>query len=410
MINLLYDGDIGPDPCDFSTISVLHEYHRRGMINLVGVIGTTPDACLTSTFSIYDQLYGHDVPIGAYHEESPHSSVACAVTQRYYEALGWACRHPDPNRVIFEKYGNRETRQAADCLHSIELYRKLLAEADDDSITIYAAGQLYNFEALLRTSADQYSDLTGEALLARKVTRFVFMGGYFPDSSVNEWYIKNTLGAEWNWWGFGSTGTTWSALCGIVALGKPVTYIGAEQGPRILVGREMAAVLGRDHPTTEAYCLSRWLSGDAPEGNPEAAFERENPAYDEITLFHAIEDGGQQPAHSRDSRRTVPRSPSISNVSPDSMRRVASPIPSTAGMPYSRARMLPMSVTSAFACGNNCVHAGVVSRRTRKTRGIRRCGHAFFERPARRCARRACTVVRQLSPTGLACETRCTSQ
>ena len=42
MINLLYEGDIGPDPCDFSTISVLHEYHRRGMINLVGVARRMP--------------------------------------------------------------------------------------------------------------------------------------------------------------------------------------------------------------------------------------------------------------------------------------------------------------------------------------------------------------------------------
>ena len=42
-VKLIYDGDIGPDPCDFSTLSMLHQYHNKGMIDLIGVIGSTPD-------------------------------------------------------------------------------------------------------------------------------------------------------------------------------------------------------------------------------------------------------------------------------------------------------------------------------------------------------------------------------
>ncbi len=68
-------------------------------------------------------------------------------------------------------------------------------------------------------------------------------------------------------------------------------------------------------------------------------------------LFHS--------GHSCGSTFTVPRSPSTSSMSPDLICWVASPTPSTAGMPYSRAtmepwaRMLPMSVTSAVAWGNS---------------------------------------------------------
>ena len=65
-IKLIYDGDIGPDPCDFSTLSMLHEYHNKGMIDLVGVVGETPDPYLASTFSIYNQFYGNDIPIGSF--------------------------------------------------------------------------------------------------------------------------------------------------------------------------------------------------------------------------------------------------------------------------------------------------------------------------------------------------------
>ena len=41
---------------------MLHEYHRHGMIELVGVVGETPDSYLASTFSIYNQLYKNDIP------------------------------------------------------------------------------------------------------------------------------------------------------------------------------------------------------------------------------------------------------------------------------------------------------------------------------------------------------------
>jgi|TARA_B100001964_G_scaffold110060_1_gene123008 hypothetical protein len=126
--------------------------------------------------------------------------------------------------------------------------------------------------------------------LIRKVKKFVFMGGYFPDSSVNEWYVENTSGAEWNWWGFGSKNTTMLSIKSIAGMGKPVTYVGAEQGIRILVGQEMATRLGRHHPTTEAFYLSRWLTKEN-EGSLEVELARENPAYDEITLFHLVEGG-----------------------------------------------------------------------------------------------------------------------
>ena len=175
-------------------------------------------------------------------------------------------QRPGPQPGDLREIRQRLYRHHADLPDSVEAYRRLLAQANDNSITIYAAGQLYNFEALLQTTADQYSDMPGAELLARKVERFVFMGGYFPNSLVNEWYQKNTDGAEWNWWGFGSKGTTATVLPAITAMGRPVTYVGAEQGVRVLVGKEMAARLDRDHPTTEAFLLSSFLTTDDDPG------------------------------------------------------------------------------------------------------------------------------------------------
>ena len=63
-IKLIYDGDIGPDPCDFAVLSLLHEYQRHGLIELLGEVCEVPDQYGASTLSIYNQLYKNDVPIG----------------------------------------------------------------------------------------------------------------------------------------------------------------------------------------------------------------------------------------------------------------------------------------------------------------------------------------------------------
>src|ERR671916_1243319 len=68
---------------------------------------------------------------------------------------------------------------------------------------------------------------------------------------------------------------------------------------------------------------------------------------------------------------TLPASPSTRMVWPDLMRVVATPVPRTAGIPYSRAtiepwaRTPPTSVTSPRACEKSGVHAGVVVEHTR---------------------------------------------
>jgi len=289
-IKLIYDGDIGPDPCDFSTLSMLHEYHNKGMIELVGVMGATPDPYLASTFSIYNQVYGNDIPIGSFNNAPGGVDFSDEVRKMYYGVISRFC-HADQNKAIYEKFGNSETKRADDVPNPIELYRKLLSEASDNSITIYAAGQLFNFPALFASGADQYSPLSGEELLRKKVKEFVFMGGYFPVSSAFALY-RATGGAEYNWWALGNKNTTKETIPTLVTMEKPVTYIGFEVGAKVLVGKEMARRLGRDHPTTESFYLYRRtarIPEDAEEKEPQLTAN--NAAFDELALFHAVEGG-----------------------------------------------------------------------------------------------------------------------
>ena len=112
-ILLIYDGDIGPDPCDFSTISMLHEYHAHGDIQLLGVIGETPDPYLATTFSIYNQTYRHEIPIAAYDPATTEVEFGQDVIKKYYKAIE-ELNFADQNKIIYEKYANSATLRSRD--------------------------------------------------------------------------------------------------------------------------------------------------------------------------------------------------------------------------------------------------------------------------------------------------------
>jgi len=283
-IKLIYDGDIGPDPCDFTTLSMLHEYHNRGMIELVGVVGETPDLHLASTFSIYDQFYGNWTPIGSFNGRSDDVPFSPQAKTTYAIATTFST-YENQNETIYERYGNEETRTADDVPGPVETYRQLLAGAEDDSITLYAAGQLFNFPALFASRADKHSSLGGEDLVRAKVSRFVFMGGYFPSSFENPLYFF-TDRAEWNWWALGEKGITRTTMDTLVKMGKPMTYVGYKAGLEVQVGREIVRRLGRDHPTSEAYYQFRLTYGG--EG---ADLSSDNPAFDDVALYYVVEGG-----------------------------------------------------------------------------------------------------------------------
>ncbi len=129
-IKLLYDGDLGPDPCDYTTLSMLHEYHRRGMIELVGTIGVTPDPYQAATFSLYNQIYGSQIPFGVYRRDDD-VSYGWPVRLMYRIAL-FATTYANPNRVLSKKYAIANLPAAEDVPGPVEAYRMLLSQADDD--------------------------------------------------------------------------------------------------------------------------------------------------------------------------------------------------------------------------------------------------------------------------------------
>ena len=62
----------------------------------------------------------------------------------------------------------------------MEVYRQVLAEAEDHSVVISAIGFATNLADLLRSGPDDKSPLTGSELVGLKVKTVVWQGGWYP--------------------------------------------------------------------------------------------------------------------------------------------------------------------------------------------------------------------------------------
>ena len=63
---------------------------------------------------------------------------------------------------------------------AVEVYRQVLAEAEDHSVVISAIGFATNLADLLRSGPDDKSPLTGLELVGQKVKTVVWQGGWYP--------------------------------------------------------------------------------------------------------------------------------------------------------------------------------------------------------------------------------------
>ncbi|KAF2650994.1 nucleoside hydrolase [Lophiostoma macrostomum CBS 122681] len=120
----------------------------------------------------------------------------------------------------------------------VELYRKLLADAEDGSVTIASIGFFENLSGLLNSTADRHSALDGAALVETKVKELAVMGGGYPS------------GYEFNFWGDSPLLTAHVSV--------PVTFLGTEIGEKIFTGARLTVEGPTNDPVRAGY---EWYVG-----------------------------------------------------------------------------------------------------------------------------------------------------
>ena len=160
---VIFDSDMGADYDDVGAITMLHAFADSGYINILATVASTSYKDVAGVFDVLNTYFNRpNLPIGV----AKKNGLALRDWQHWPDTL--LANYPHDIR------SNEEVPEAVD------VYRKALAAAQDQSVTIITVGFLTNLANLLQSGPDQYSSLSGTELVKQKVKRLVSMAGKFP--------------------------------------------------------------------------------------------------------------------------------------------------------------------------------------------------------------------------------------
>lgn len=214
---IIFDTDMGPDYDDIGAIAMLHALADSGECEIVATVASDAHPTIAPTIEIYNQYYGRaHLPVGLAAQGAPDFTAP----------NGW-------NDSLITAFGNDlRNKEYAD---AVSVYRKVLADHPDNSVTIVTVGFLSNISALLDSSPDEFSDLNGVELVKAKVIKLVAMAGAFPNGT--EFNVNQHPDASVNAF------NKWP---------RPILFSGFEIGAKIMTGAQVAD-RGEEDPVTVGY-------------------------------------------------------------------------------------------------------------------------------------------------------------
>ena len=167
-INLILDADFGSSTDDLFALMMINHFMDEGRVDLKGIIVDREGAKNAGVVDIFNTYYGHpNVPVGL--ERNGVKNPRCFIP---YDGI---CDLKDV-------HGNPMFKRSFDenkCMEGYKLYRKLLSEAKDKSITVVAIGFMTTIAQLFESGADEYSKEKGVDLFGKKVKAVYIQSGRF---------------------------------------------------------------------------------------------------------------------------------------------------------------------------------------------------------------------------------------
>lgn len=213
-VKIIFDSDMGPDFDDVGAITILHALASKGECEILATMASDGYPYIAPTLEVFNRYFRKpNIPIGIPGPDAPKFSCP---------------NHWNDSLVV--KYLPK-TKTNSDYPSATEVYRKVLASQPDGSVVIVTVGFLSNLETLLKSGPDQISELSGKALVAKKVKKWAAMAGGFPEgnefnvnqhSKASEYVIKN-----------------WPT---------PILFSGFEIGEKIMTGNKVATKGSRNSP------------------------------------------------------------------------------------------------------------------------------------------------------------------
>ena len=225
---VILDADLDSDVDDVGAMAMLLNLHKAGTIDLIGVIVTSDDPFAPVCASAINTFYGcSDIPVG------------------FLKGQPKLTNHSRYTKTIASEFASK-LKSWEDADDAVKLYRKLLAQNPDESVTIVSIGHLSSLQGLLQSGADQLSPLNGNELVKKKVGKWICMGGQFPQGKEANFYRpdpKSTVYCLANW-------------------EKEVVFCGWEVGNKIITGgKKLKSEVPANHILYRSYELYNDFAG-----------------------------------------------------------------------------------------------------------------------------------------------------
>lgn len=246
-VKIIFDTDMGPDYDDIGAIALLHAFANQGKIEILATVSSDAHKDIPGTIEVYNKYFKRgDIPVG-----QTYSPLA----PNFTAANNW-------NEQIIKKFEPALLNKKYES--SVSIYRKVLAEQPDNSVTIVTVGFMTNISDLLQSKPDKYSNLTGMELLEKKVRNWVAMAGGFPQG-----------------WEFNIHKDAGSGLYAFDHFPKPILFTGFEIGDKIKTGGKIAEQKLESSPVSVGYQIN--LASYAKEA------VKERSSWDQTAVLIAAE-------------------------------------------------------------------------------------------------------------------------
>lgn len=184
-VNMIIDADIGNSTDDLLAMQAAFAFQSKGWCEIKGVISSRgTEKVQEFTDCLLHYYHADNIPLGITRNDESFFEIV-----PYYQLVDAVDEEGKP---LLEGTGVPLSER----LDGPELYRKLLSEASDHSITIVCIGFTTNICALLKSEPDKYSPLGGIDLVQKKVKALHMMGCCF--GKLKQRYSPELLDVEYN--------------------------------------------------------------------------------------------------------------------------------------------------------------------------------------------------------------------
>ncbi len=185
-IKVIFETDMGNDVDDALALDMLYKYVDAGKVDLIGIMSNKESEYSAEYIDIMNTWYGYpQIPIGVVHE-----GADCENDARNYAKDVCLMKRDDGVPMFARSVEDHRKLPEAHLL-----YRKILAEQPDSSVTIVSVGFSTNLARLLDTPGDEMSPLSGRELVAQKVKLLSVMAGCFDKDDFFEYNIVKDIAA-----------------------------------------------------------------------------------------------------------------------------------------------------------------------------------------------------------------------